>query len=206
MSIIIKRILIIFGVCMFLILFFAIQFDVFSWVFYPTKSSPHELSIVCYSGYYDKLVVSLKQYVDGLHICDYTLEIKDGVNVKEPQSYELPKIDNGRVEVNVEFWDDRNEACDNITLVYDDAETFCQNGLLIYFTYSNPPYIPYVYFVSGKETTCYNKTTDSDEFTIETVFPSLLRVIPEKEDPPACYYIYYSGWKENKWVVEEINN
>ncbi len=200
MSRIIKRILIIFGLCMFLILFFAIQFDVFSWVFYPTKSSPRKLSIVCYSGYYDKLVVTLKQYVNGSHVCDYTLEIKDGIQVQEPQSYELPKLENGKVEVSVEFGHNRDERLDNITLVYDDAETFYKNGLLIYFTYS---YTPYVYFVSGKGTTCYNKATDSKKFTIETAFPSLLRVIPDKENPG--FYTSYSGWKENEWVVEEIN-
>ncbi len=200
MSRIIKRILIIFGACMFLILFFAIQFDVFSWVFYPTKSSPHELTIVHYSGGYGfpyEPTITLKQYVNGSHICDYVLELQNGVFRQEPQSYELPKLDNGKVEVNVKFRDETNSS---VTLAYEDAETFYQNGLLIYLAHFDTHH---VYFVSGKETTCYNKATDSDEFTIATEFPSL-RVIPAKENPG--YYAVYSGWKENKWVVEEINN
>jgi hypothetical protein len=193
-----KRILIIVGVCIVVIAFFVVKLDVFSWVFYPTKSSPHKLSIVLYSGFFpNKPVITLKHYKNGLHVGDYSLEIEDGVYDQEPQSYELPKLDNGTVMVNVELGD---EMSSSFILTYDDAETLYQKGLLIYLANFDTPY---VYFVSGKETTCYNKATDSDKFTIETEFPSL-KTIPANENPG--FVAIYSGWKENKWVVNDSSS
>lgn len=198
MTILGKRISIIVGACVVVIAFLVVKLDVFSWVFYPTKSSACTLSLVLYSGFFpNKPAITLKCYENGLLIGDYFLEVKKGVYDQEPQSYKLPELDNGTVEVNVELGDNLNSS---FTLMYDDAEALYQRGLLIYLANFDTPH---VYFVSGNETTCYNKATDSGEFTIETDFPSL-KAIPAKENPG--FVAIYSGWKDNKWVVSEIKN
>lgn len=171
-------------------------------VIYPTRSTSNTLSFVCYDvGYSNKPVITIKHYVNSIHICDYILEIKTGIHIQEPQSYELPELDNGVVEISVEFDDEINSS---FTLTYD-AEDFYQRGILIYTDlgnhYNNNN--QFVCFVSGKETVCYSRATDYDEFTIETGLPSL-KAIPAKENPG--FVSIYSGWKENEWVIENNNN
>ncbi len=190
-------VLIIISICCVTIALFFLYIHLVPSTILPTKSSPNTLSIVRYSGPYgfpNKPVITLKQYVNGSHICNYTLEIKAGVFIQEPQWYELPKLNNGQVEIDVKFGD---EMSSGITLIYDDAQDFYQEGVLIYFANFS---IPHVYFVSGKETTCYSRATDTEEWTNVTDFPSL-KAIPADEG--IGWVTVYSGWKENKWVVEE---
>lgn len=146
------------GACCVVIAFIYIALS-YPWVIYPTKSSPNKLSIACYSGFWpNKPVITLKHYVNGLHDSDYILDIKNGVHIQEPQSYELPDLDDGIVEVNIEMGDEMNSS---FKLTYDNAKDLYQRGLLIYLADYDDNGNQYVYLVSGKETTCYNRSTDS---------------------------------------------
>ncbi len=171
-------------------------------IIYPTKSSPHKLSIVIHSGSWEnKPIITLKHYVNGLRVSDYILNIKNGVHVQEPQSYELPNLDNGIVEVNINLGDEMNS---NFTLTYDNAEELYEKGLLIYLADYNDNNDLLAYLVSGKETTCYNRAPDySAKWVIKAEMPSP-KFFPHKEY--TAYVSIYSGWKDNKWVVDDINN
>jgi hypothetical protein len=196
-----RRVIIVAGLCCVVIAFIHVAFS-YPWIIYPTKSSPNKLFIVCHSGlfYPNKPVITLKHYINNLHVCDNILVIKNGVHVQEPQSYDLPNLDNGRVEVTVELGDKMNSS---FTLNYDNANDLYQRGLLIYLADYNDNGNQYVYFVSGKETTCYNRTKDSSEWTIKAEVPSP-KAIPHKEY--FAYSVGYSGWKENKWVVNDSSS
>ncbi|MDP4182726.1 MAG: hypothetical protein Q8942_16765 [Bacillota bacterium] len=51
----------------------------------------------------------------------------------------------------------------------------------------------FVYLISGKEKTCYNKATNSAKWTIKTDAPSP-KFFPHKEY--MAYISIYSGWKD----------
>jgi hypothetical protein len=193
-----KRILIIVGACCIISAFIAIKFDLIPYAVYPTKSAPHKLSLVLYSGFYppNKPVITIKHYKNGEHFGDDILEIKKGVFELEPQSYDLPELGDGSVVVNFKLGDKKNNG---FTLTYDNAEDFYKRGLLIYLaTYDDS----YVYFVSGKETLCYIKSDDSSEWgIIKTKIPSLKAILKKETPIPP---LGYSGWKENKWVVNNL--
>jgi len=151
-------------------------------------------------------VITLKQYIDELHIVEYTLEIKNGVHIQEPQSYELPELHSGTVEINCALGDSENSS---FTISYNEASNFYQEGLLIYITDNMSEYVmvdgieyydKYIYFVSGKEETCYYKSAYSPEWLIITDAPPLKGL---KRNEPAPYIVNYCGWRENRWVVRE---
>lgn len=195
-----RVVIIIFLSCCVVSALFYIAFS-YPWVIYPTKSSPHKLSFVVHSGAWEnKPKITLKHYVNGLHVRDYILNIKTGVHIQEPQSYELPDLDKGMVEVNINLGDEMNS---NFTLTYDNGEDLYQRGLLIYLADFDDNHNLLAYLVSGKETTCYNRTPGSTKWAIKEDVPSP-KFFPHKE-----YYAYisiYCGWKDNKWVVKDINN
>lgn len=178
-------------------------------VIYPTRSSPHTLSIVLYSGFYpNKPVITLKHYVEGIYVADYTLTIENGVQIEEPQSYDLPGLTEGMVEVSIEW---NNEVNSSFTVVYTSAGDLHKRGLLIYLTdnkdkisfdYGKEKYDRYVYFVSGGEERCYFKESTSSEWS-EIMHPPQLKMFPKRF--PEKLIIIYSGWKENEWVIEKVN-
>ena len=194
-----RIVLIIISVCCAMIALFFLYILFFPANILPTKSSPHTLSIVRYSGYSysNKPVITIKSYENDLHICDYILEIETGVFIQEPQSYELPETGSRTVDIQVELGDEMNSS---FTLTYNDAADLYQKGLLVYLAKYDELY---VYFVSGKETTCYSRATDAEEWTNVAEFPSP-KAIPREENPG--FVSIYSGWKENEWVVKEISN
>lgn len=116
--------------------------------------------------------------------------------MQEPQSYELPDLDDGKVEVCIEMGDELNRR---FKLTYDNAKDLYQRGLLIYLADYEDNGNQYVYLISGKEMIYHNRTTDSDKWTIKTEVPSP-KFIPHKEY--TGYISVYSGWKDNKWVVK----
>lgn len=187
--------------CVVAIAFIFARLDLIPLVIYPTKSSPHMLSIVGYDVVYpNKPVITLK-YVNNLQIKENILEIKNGVQTREPQTYVLPKIDNGKIEVKVELGDIKNST---FILNYDNAEDLYQRGLLIYLDLANhfSNNAQFVCLVSGQVTTCYSRVTAFDEWTNSTKIPSL-KTIPPREPPPDV--VVYSGWKENKWAANDNN-
>ena len=196
----ILKIIIIIGLCCVVIAFILINFELIPYAIYPTKSSPHKLSIACYDvNYYDnRPIITLKHYVNGLNVAEYILEIKNGLHIQEPQSYQLPKLENGRIEVNVELRDNMNSQ---FTFTFEDAEDLYKKGLLIYLDIGSHYYNKdqFACFVSGKETTCYGRETDIDKWNIKADMPSL-KSIPPKENPG--YAPTNSGWREYKWVYK----
>jgi hypothetical protein len=180
------------------------------WIFLPTKSTPRELTVTVYRrDYYIKPIIILKHYVDGLHIRDYTLTIDNGVHLENPQSYKLPQIDNGTVEVNIVLGDNSG----NFTITYDQAADLHKKGLLIYLNegngntsvvYDETILDRYVYLVSGENKVCYFKGIDSSEWSILMDAPQL-NGIKVKELFPAITD-FSPIWKKNEWVVDDINS
>ena len=159
----------------------------------PTKSSPRKLSIVTYNiSPVEPVTITLINYQNDIHISGFALFIKNGIHIQEVQSYELPKISYGTVEASIEL---KGEINNSFTLCFDQAEVLYRNGLLVYLAFYGEYY---VYFVSGQNTTCYRQTLDSGEWMLVTEFPPR-RILPQKENPG--FTMWYSMWKENKWVA-----
>jgi len=177
-------------------------------VIYPIKSSSGELSVVLYSGFHtNRPVITLRHYIDGLHIADYELTIEKGVRVQEPQKYTLPSFEEGAVDVIIKLGDDYKS---NFAISYNHASDLYKRGLLIYLTSDNSfiSYEPreyiydrYIYFVSGDSRMCYSLKVNALEWElIDKHIDSTpkLKKIPRNEDP---YLVTYSGWKEYEWIV-----
>lgn len=178
-------------------------------VIYPTKSSPRELSLVKYGGFNtEKQVITLRHTTGDHHSAKYTLTIENGIRIQEPQFYQLPKLDDGTIEVDLEFI---GVEAASFTMVYNKASDFYENGLLIYldtdfnsqFIWDKDNYVyhdRYVHFISGDNRVCYFKKAGSSEWTIVTSSPRL-RMIPRYEQP---YLVWDSKWRDNKWVEEVL--
>ena len=168
-------------------------------VIYPIKSTPQELSLVHYSGFHsNRPVITLKHFVDERHITDYVLTIEKGLRQDEPQTYELPRIEEGTVEVYIELG--RRFEDSSFTITYNQASDLYEKGLLIYlYTDFSNAFQPdgYIYFRSGRTKICYFRGAASSEWSIISNGPKLKR-IPKRE---TINIYWYSGWKENEWVV-----
>jgi hypothetical protein len=203
-----KRIVIIIGAFCVVIAYVLLKFDLIPYAIYPVKSTPHELRIVLYSGYYpNRPIITLGHYINDRHVCDYVLTIENGVGVQEPQKYKLPELREGTVKVNVEIGGIENG---NFAITYSHVDELYENGLLIYLTKNDSKYEliegieyydRYIYFVSGKEKTCYFKAAYTTEWIPKADAPSLKR-IPERYDGP--FYPWDSGWEKNDWVINPI--
>ena len=195
-----------FVVCVVGILFFYTIKVLYLPVIYPIKSLSKEITFVYYGGYYpNKPVITLKHYIEEVHVVDYVLSIENGIYIQEPQFYKLPELNEGVVEVNIEFGGTVNGS---FSIPYSQASDFYKNGLLVYLTDNDSNistiegfvyYDLYLYFISGESKICYFKEAGSSEWSITTSSPQL-RKIPRDERP---YLIWYSGWKENKWVEKQ---
>ena len=185
-------------------------------VIYPTKSSSQKLTIVNYSGFLDnRPVITLRHFVEGRHIADYVLAIEKGVREQEPQAYSLPKFEEGALEVNVDLGGDTNGS---FAITYNQASNLYGRGLLVYLytDFSNYSYVEgrhvvdrYVHFISGESKICYfrdkyaslNKEGYSPEWSIVMENPRL-KMIPRDIQP---YLVTYSGWRENEWVIKQVD-
>lgn len=180
------------------------------WTLLPTKSTPHTLSITLHTRFIgNRPTITLMHYVDGLHIADYVLVIENGLHIQEPQSYELPKMTTGTVEVNIDLGDRANSS---LAVCYDEASELYNKGLLIYLTPNDSDYSivdgveiydRYVYFVSGEKETCYLKESNAEKWSLISDPPSLKKF---KRNEPAPHVVNYCGWKENKWIVNGNSN
>ena len=180
-------------------------------VIYPIKSLPRELSIVTYGGYdSNKQVITLRHTIGDQNSAKYTLTIENGIQIQEPQFYQLPKLDDGTIEVDLEFIG--GEAA-SLTKVYNQASDLYENGLLIYldtdfnsqFIRDKDNYVQYdryVHFISGGNRVIYFNKAGSSEWSIVTSSPRL-RKIPRYEEP---YLVWDSKWRENEWVKEILSN
>jgi hypothetical protein len=145
--------------------------------------------------------ITLRHYVNGVHISDYVLELKIGMGIQETREYVLPPLENGKVEVIVELEDELNSS---VIIVYNQARDLYENGLLIYFTDNDSMfsivngeylYDRYVYFASGKEDSCYFREAFSSEWVVIDNAPPLKRFAREEMG-----YIPSDGRQEYEWV------
>ena len=206
-----KLILILCGVGIFIAFIFLLYLRR-TWVFLPTKSSSHTLTLVRY-GYPSPSRITLRHYVDDVPINEYILELKGELWSQVPQSYELPQLNEGMVEINVELKNGIDHSTGSLTINYEEARDLYEKGLLIYFNtafHSNITignfvyYDQYVYFVSKKERISYFEKAGSSEWVPITNAPPLKKFVREGMG----YSPYFgSGWQEkNKWVVMPVNN
>ena len=176
------------------------------WFIYPTNSSPHTLTIVGKSSL-ERII--LRHYVDGKHINDYVLDMKAKLVQYTSQSYGLPKLKEGTVEVTA-YWKATDETTDeHLTVTFEKAKDLYNEGLLIYWNIETIGYGSernhYVYFISGTESISYFKKTGSLELLAWA--PSVNAPKPKKfvlRD--SAFWPYDSNWKEkNKWEVFSVN-
>ncbi|MCL2254248.1 MAG: hypothetical protein FWC09_07365 [Lachnospiraceae bacterium] len=222
-----KQIKIIFILCSIVIIIITLIIikGLFFPVIYPTKSSPQKLTLAIYRNpYINRPIVTLKHYINEQHIADYILTIENGVKVYEPQSYILPKLNEGVVEVNIELGDEINSSF----IISDiQANELFNDGFLIYL-YSDhrnrfynesmnlifhEQYVNFifgsnriVYYLSGEnrasgyymlDTGNWGWTDEAyPEWTIVTNSPRLKKLPHDIK----YYSKWYSGWKENKWI------
>lgn len=152
--------------------------------------------------------ITLKHYINDIHISDYVLDLKNGMGVQQTQSYKLPYLKEGKVEVSVELEDDLNS---NITITYSQAQDLYEKGLLIYFTDNSSEYSivdgksiynRYVYFVSKNTQICYFREAYSSRWEIIDAAPPLKRFALEQMG----YFPNSYEWKENEWIVSQQKN
>ena len=185
-----KKIMII---CTIFITFILIlYFRIFYLVVLPTASSANTLTLVEY-GLINPNQVTLKHYVDNAHICDYTLNLKVGLDNQTNHTYELPKFDKGWVEICVKL--ERNEG--HINARFEKAADLYKNGLLIYFGGDYAGTDKYVYFKSGRDNLYFHKKEEVFDWGPTTDTSALKKIVKQEIGYiPGDY-----GWKEeNKWV------
>lgn len=174
----------------------------FPWVSLPTKSLPHTLTLV-HNGMPSIERVTLKHYVDGVHVNDYILDLNVEIRYQTSQSYELPQFNEGMVEVDVGLtYEDTS-----LTMSFEDTHNLYESGLLVYTTEIPESHITidgfvyydeYVYLIaSGNDKVCYFKEAGSTEWVAETNVPRPERFVREWMGYSPLYY----GWKENEWVI-----
>ena len=185
-----KKIMII---CTIFIAFILIlYFRIFYLVVLPTASSANTLKLAEY-GHIGPRRIILKYYVNDVHICDYTLNLKVELRNQSVQKYKMPKFDKGRVDVYIEL--DRDEGCINAR--FEDAKDLFKNGLLIYIKSSYYSIDSYVYCISGKDKLYYHRREGIFDWEPTTDTSALKKFLKQEMGYVPGNY----GWKEeNKWV------
>ena len=182
----------------------------FYWVILPVNSSSHTLTLVKY-GYIIPRNIILKHYVNNEQINDYMLELNAALLHQMPQSYGLPKFENGKIEVIVELENGLDGSIANLKMNYKNANELYEKGLLLYFQtdFSSSVNIndsiyknQYIHFISGGERISYLEEAGSPDWTIVMDAPP-----PKKFTPTGIGYVYIdSNWKEeNKWEIIPVN-
>ena len=175
------------------------------WIILPTESSPHMLTLAYYGGVPIQQV-TLKHYVNDVHINDYLLELKVELRNQLPHKYKLPQLTEGSVEVDM-----KSSENFHITTIYPTAQDLYDNGLLIYSTQDGSSHITidgyvcydqYVYFRSGKNKTCFCEKAGDKEWVSITNYPKPKKIVRKDVGYSPLYY----GWKENDWVVLPVDN
>lgn len=172
-------------------------------VVYPTRSSSKELTLVRNGGWATgyRPIVTLSNYIDGQHVADHVLTVKNGLHVQEPQRYRLPTLDQGTIILSFELGDNINSS---FILTYDDARRLYRNGLLIYIYGENYSfcidervhfYDSYIHFISGRERVYYFREAHSHEWQESMNISRIKRF--SRYDPKLSWY---SGWRENEWI------
>ena len=185
-----KKIIIILAIVFFALLSGYIYLDCLAIL--PVKSSANTLTLAEY-GHIGPRRIILKYYVNDVHICDYTLNLKVELRNQSVQKYKMPKFDKGRVDVYIEL--DRDEGCINAR--FEDAKDLFKNGLLIYIKSSYYSIDSYVYCISGKDKLYYHRREGIFDWEPTTDTSALKKFLKQEMGYVPGNY----GWKEeNKWV------
>lgn len=173
-------------------------------VFFPTNSSTRTLTIANNGGFSIENV-TLSCYSGDEHICDYVLEITNYIGLQNVAKYDLPVILNERLELKIDMGRNGILAidCENASEIYE-------SGVLIYLKYrpsvkiGNSTYTDgYVWFISGKNKTCYSKEAllprEKAEWIVE---PNAAK--PEWVAKAWMGYVPANNGNENIWVEMQI--
>ena len=197
--------IIIFVVCGVVFIYTVLVFSL-KYVVLPINSSPYTLTLVNNGASHLNRVI-LRHYVNDVPIADYGLEINVRLERQVPHQYELPQLDEGKVEIFVEFDTIKEKLIAN----YENVGDVYKKGLLIYLESFDAKYAVvdgeligdrYVYFVSGAKRVCYLREAYVQEWSIMPDAPKLKWIIRTDE---ISYSSFYNGWKEeNKWVIKNV--
>ena len=167
------------------------------YVVLPTNSSQNMLTLSS-DGYISPSRITIKHYVNNIHVCDYTLDLSIELRHQTFQKYKLPQLNEGRVEVCIELVGEQGYIKTN----FIKAKVLYEKGILIYFSSDNRDINRYVYFISGRNKNIYyNKY---DENGVFKWFPVQKAPNPRKIIRKEISYSYGSyGWEENSWVIDK---
>jgi len=155
------------------------------------------LTLARHNGDYSVEQITLRHYINDVHITDHVLELKQHLQYQTSQRYKLPQLNEGRVEVHLEF----GGLTGNLIVSYEDAKDLYEKGLLVYLTNHNVIYDRYVYLISKDDRTCYFQDASLLAWSIAKDAPQDLAWITRKDD---MIYFAPNNWKrENKWVVRD---
>jgi len=167
----------------------------FPYAILPTSSSPHMLTLSYHSSCsVDR--VTLRHYINDVHIADHELELEMWLQYQTSQKYKLPQLDEGRVEVHLEF----GGLVGNLIVNYEDAKDLYEKGLLVYLTSHGVIDNRYVYLVSKDDQTCYFQEESLPDWSLIDDAPQKLEWITRKDD---MIYFAPHNWKTNKWVTKD---
>ena len=176
-----------------------------SFVILPTESNANKLTLVEYGGpFLEKITIT--HFTDETKLSEYVLALDAPVGLQVPQTYELPKLKNGAVEVIVNFEDSVVGGSGSLNVKYDNADLAFENGILIYTANDNSTYVTingsvycdqYIFFISGENKTAFVKYAGADNWEQNNNFSALeakTKVFQES------YFPEDDLWKKkNKW-------
>jgi|GEM_PF-2372460 len=219
----------VYGVGLVLFVIWLIFFAGFPPINYPTSSSPRMLDLASNGPRWNRPVITLRHYIYEKHTADYILTIENGVSAFEPQSYELPDLTEGFVEIVIEMNDSHKSA---FTIPKIQADELLRYGLLIYWLDIRNPnpvdyafrFDEYVNFIIGERRITYVLPVEEQAESrliewvggsVGTVF-TLLRTpewvsiengpdLIEQVIPEIGFGRWYSGWRANEWVRVEAD-
>lgn len=202
----------IFLLCGILIFVVVLMFHLYlSWVILPIGSTSQTLTLEKL-GYPEIKQITMKHYINDVLTDKYILNLNVELRHQIPQKYSLPKMDNGRIEIDIDVEDMVNiDNIKTITINYPKANDLFDKGLLIVsntdFKYDKQYncYISsdqYIYCISGTDKKYYFEKAGSSEWTLTTNAPQISRLMRKtNEYATACY-----DWKEkNTWDIVHIN-
>lgn len=160
------------------------------WVVLPTESLSNTLTLARY-GYVSPSRIILRHYINDVHICDYTLDLKVELRHQTVQHYELPQLDNGWVEVCVELKNNKG----NINTRFDHVKDLYERGLLIYYGSDLSDIDRYVHFISGENKTCFHNKNGVFDWEFGNDESKIIKYSRQEISYSPGYY----GWKENRW-------
>ena len=170
----------------------------------PTHSSSKTLTLAGSSS--DIKKITMKHYVDEKLIDEYLLELNVGIGIQSSQSYQLPELNCGKVEVyaEIEYIGDTKVFTKVFRSDYN-ANDLYKKGLLISTSSDVSTVVDgvshsdlYVDFLSGKNRVCYCKKAMDSQWILLEKAPRLKKFLREEM---GHFGLDDGIWKEkNRWI------